>query len=273
MFLLRIACCLLGIALFGEEKGYRVFDETTPTHVKEFYLENHTKQTLDFVLAKKKEYLPLSKGKMDIWEAFELLETIIDASDPDIRKPQCYHAFQTAEAVRQDGYPRWLILVGLIHDLGKMLTFYGEPQWAVVGDTFPVGCAFSERIVFSEYFSLNPDLHQPLYQSEQGIYAEKCGLDAVHLSWGHDEYLYHVVKDHLPEEASYIIRYHSFYALHHEEAYLHLLNEKDLSFLKWLKIFSHYDLYSKSDELLDVDALMPYYRDLVSEFFPHSLDW
>ncbi len=81
------------------------------------------------------------------------------------------------------------------------------------------------------------------------------------------------MKDYLPEEASYIIRYHSFYALHHEEAYLHLLNEKDLSLLKWLKIFSQYDLYSKSDELLDVDALMPYYRDLVSEFFPEPLDW
>ena len=37
----------------------------------------------------------------------------------------------------------WFVLVGLIHDLGKVLCLFGEPQWAVVGDTFPVGCAFS----------------------------------------------------------------------------------------------------------------------------------
>ena len=34
----------------------------------------------------------------------------------------------------------WFHLVGLIHDLGKVMAFFGEPQWAVVGDTFPVGC-------------------------------------------------------------------------------------------------------------------------------------
>jgi len=45
----------------------------------------------------------------------------------------------------------------LIHDLGKVLSLFGEPQWAVVGDTFPVGCAFSDKIVFPEYFDANPD--------------------------------------------------------------------------------------------------------------------
>lgn len=35
-------------------------------------------------------------------------------------------------------------------DLGKVLLHpsFGElPQWAVVGDTYPVGCAFDESIV------------------------------------------------------------------------------------------------------------------------------
>ena len=47
----------------------------------------------------------------------------------------------------------------------------------------------------------------------------------MHLSWGHDEYLYQVVKDYLPEEALYMIRYHSFYAGHREGAYDHLMND------------------------------------------------
>jgi len=47
----------------------------------------------------------------------------------------------------------WLILVGFIHDLGKVLCvkeFGGLPQWSVVGDTFPVGCKYSDKAVFSE---------------------------------------------------------------------------------------------------------------------------
>ena len=27
--------------------------------------------------------------------------------------------------------PRWMVLAGLLHDLGKVLCLYGEPQWAV----------------------------------------------------------------------------------------------------------------------------------------------
>ena len=252
---------------------YRVYDETSPEHVREFYRENHTFQTLDFVLQKKQEYLPLQRGKMGIWEAMEIFDTLIDASDPDLDLPQRYHLFQTAEALRKDGHPRWLILTGFIHDLGKILAFYGEPQWAVVGDTFPVGCAYSEKIVFPEYFEANSDRNVPLYQTTLGIYSPGCGLDQVHLSWGHDEYLYQVVKDYLPPEAGFIIRYHSFYSAHREGAYSFLLNEEDKKLLPWLQLFYRYDLYSKTEERLDIDALLPYYQELVAEFFPNELSW
>ena len=70
---------------------------------------------------------------------------------------QIEHLMQTAEAIRADGHPRWFILTGLIHDLGKILCLFGEPQWAVVGDTFPVGCRYSDQIVFPEFFRDNPD--------------------------------------------------------------------------------------------------------------------
>lgn len=267
----------LPVVVFASEskdkEDYRVYDETTPLHVRKFYQHNHTNQTLAFVLSKKAEYLPLRHQKLGIWDAVSLLDTIIDESDPDLNLPQSYHAYQTAEAFRRDGYPRWLILAGFIHDLGKILTYYGEPQWAVVGDTFPVGCAFSDKVVFHEFFGLNPDYFIPAYQTETGIYSPGCGLDNVHMSWGHDEYLYQVVKNHLPAEAAYIIRYHSFYAAHREGAYKYLMNEHDVKMLPWLDLFSRYDLYSKSENLLDIDALKPYYEELVAEFFPDVIDW
>lgn len=255
------------------KEAYRVYDETTPQHVKDFYRANHAHQTVEFVTRKENEYLPLRHKKMGIWEALRIFDTLVDESDPDLGLPQRYHLFQTAEALRRDGHPRWLILTGFIHDLGKMLTSFGEPQWAVVGDTFPVGCAYSKSIVFPEYFDANPDLQVPLYQTEYGIYSEGCGLDNVHMSWGHDEYLYQVVKNYLPPEACYIIRYHSFYPAHLHRAYKHLMNEKDQQMLPWLDLFRSYDLYSKTEERLDLDALMPYYEELVAEFFPHEMDW
>ena len=59
----------------------------------------------------------------------------------------------------------WLHLVGLIHDTGKILHAFGEPQWAVVGDNFPVGCAFDEdAIVFPHSFKSNPDYNHPVYR-------------------------------------------------------------------------------------------------------------
>lgn len=241
--------------------------------VKDFYRLNHVNQTFDFVLAKKREYGNLDKRQMGIWEAKEFLNNLVDDSDPDIDLPQIAHAMQTSEAIRQDGHPRWFVLTGFIHDLGKVLCLYGEPQWAVVGDTFPVGCAFSDKVVYSEFFKENSDSRHPVYSTPNGIYEEGCGFDNVHFSWGHDEYLYQVVKDYLPEEALYMIRYHSCYPVHRERQYEHLMDEKDRRMFEWVRAFNPYDLYTKSAVAPDVAKLRPYYEELVAEFFPPKLKW
>ncbi len=260
--------------LGGKPKGaFRDYRAEARPSVKEFYRLNHRYQTLDFVLAKKREYLPPRRRRMGIWEAMEFLNTLVDDSDPDTELSQIEHLIQTAEAIRRDGRPRWFILTGLIHDLGKILCLFGEPQWAVVGDTFPAGCAFSERVVFPEFFADNPDSQIPQYQTPCGIYEEGGGLDRVHLSWGHDEYLYQVVKDHLPPEALYMIRYHSFYAAHREGAYGQLMNDRDRKMFDWVRAFNPYDLYSKAESRPDVAALRPFYEELIGEFFPPTLAW
>ncbi|OIW16878.1 hypothetical protein TanjilG_00127 [Lupinus angustifolius] len=87
--------------------------------VDNFYRRNHIYQSVDFV-------------EMSIWECCELLNEVVDESDIDLDEPQIQHLLQTAEAIRKD-YPNedWLHLVGLIHDLGKLLllpSFGGLPQ-------------------------------------------------------------------------------------------------------------------------------------------------
>lgn len=252
---------------------FRNYDNPARDTVREFYRLNHTRQTLDFARLKRAEYAPLDKREMGVWEACEYLNTLVDDSDPDTDLSQIEHLLQTAEAIRADGHPRWFVLTGLIHDLGKILCLWDEPQWAVVGDTFPLGCKFSEDIVYPEYFADNPDAQNAGLTTESGIYEEGCGLENVTMSWGHDEYMYLVAKDYLPEEALYMIRYHSFYAAHREGAYAHLMNDRDREMFEWVKAFNPYDLYSKSDAPPDVEALKPYYQELIAEYFPETIRW
>jgi inositol oxygenase len=256
-----------------QEEDFRNYKPDANPGVTEFYRLNHQYQTLDFVLSKKAEYCSLQRGKKSIWEMADYLNTLVDDSDPDTDLTQIEHLVQTAEAIRKDGHPRWFVLTGLVHDLGKVLCLYGEPQWAVVGDTFPVGCAYSDQIVFPEFFAANPDSQVPAYQTENGIYQPHCGLNNVHLSWGHDEYIYTVTRNYLPEEAQYMLRYHSFYPAHRGGAYRHLMNDKDVRMFDWVRKFNPYDLYSKGRERPDMREVLPYYQDLVAEFFPDKIDW
>ena len=256
-----------------KKEQFRNYEADARPTVREFYRLNHRYQTFEFVQTKKKDFLALNRREMGVWEAMEYLNTLVDDSDPDTDLSQLEHLLQTAEQIRSDGRPRWFILAGLVHDLGKILCLYGESQWAVVGDTFPVGCAYSDKIVFHDFFSDNPDSRETKYQSPAGVYEEGIGLNNLHLSWGHDEYIYQVMKDHLPDEALYMLRYHSFYPWHREGQYDYLCNERDRAMLRWVQAFNPYDLYTKSHERPDVKRIRPFYDDLIAEYLPARLRW
>lgn len=256
-----------------KKEEFRVYDDSTPPVVKEFYRQNHALQTYEFACGKLAEYVPLRHGKMGIWEAMERLNELVDDSDPDTDLSQIDHNLQTAEAIRAAGHPRWFQLTGFIHDLGKVLAMWGEPQWAVVGDTFPTGCAWSDRIVFPEFFAANPDGAKPELQTQCGVYTAGAGLGQLKMSWGHDEYLYHVTKNYLPEEAQYMIRYHSWYSAHRERDYEFLMTDRDKVMMESVRAFNPFDLYSKSDAKPQLSELRPYYNDLINEFFPEKLAW
>jgi inositol oxygenase len=254
-----------------ETKAYRQYEDPARDTVKEFYRLNHTFQTYDFVQAKRADYLRFNRKEMTVWDAFEFLNKLVDDSDPDTDLSQFQHLLQTAEAIRHDGHPDWMVLTGLMHDMGKVLCLFGEPQWAVVGDTFPVGCAYTNKIVYPEFFSANPDFENPIYNTRLGVYKEGCGLRNVTMSWGHDEYVYNMLKDYLPEPALYMLRYHSFYAWHREGEYGYLLDQHDREMLKWVDLFNPYDLYSKNPVAPDWEKLKTYYESLVKKYLPTYL--
>jgi inositol oxygenase len=254
-----------------QKEEFRNYEKPARDTVKEFYRLNHTYQTYDFVQGKRAEFLQFNKRQLPVWDAFQFLNQLVDDSDPDTDLDQFQHLLQTAEAIRADGHPDWMVMVGLIHDMGKVLCLFGEPQWAVVGDTFPVGCTHSDKVVYPEFFVLNPDTENESLNTKYGVYLPNCGLRNVTMSWGHDEYVYQMMKDSLPEPALYMLRYHSFYAWHREGAYDHLLDDHDREMLKWVKLFNPYDLYSKNPTPPDWPSVKPYYEELVAKYLPATL--
>jgi len=256
-----------------DKTQYRQYEDACD-RVKNFYREQHEKQTVAYNLKARNDFKSKTRAEMTIWQAMEKLNTLIDESDPDTSLTQIEHLLQSAEAIRRDGKPGWFQLTGLIHDLGKLLFFFdAEGQWDVVGDTFPVGCAFDKGIIYPDTFKGNPDYNDPIYSTENGIYTPGCGMSNIMLSWGHDEYLYHIAKAQstLPDEALAMIRYHSFYPWHSTGAYRHFMDEQDVKMLEAVRAFNPYDLYSKSDNVPSVEELKPYYLELIDEFFPNKV--
>jgi len=101
------------------------------------------------------------------------------------------------------------------------------------------------------------------------------------MSWGHDEYLYQVLRHNgcqIPEKGLSIIRFHSFFAWHKEGQYQYFMAPEDEKILKWCKRFSCADLYSKgtlpiSKQQIE-NELEPYYRSLIEKYFPNTiLNW
>ncbi|MFT5999580.1 MAG: inositol oxygenase [Neolewinella sp.] len=261
-----------------EEKVFRNYDAPDiSVAVKEHYRKMRKNQTVDYVQSMHQKYLKFDKP-MDLWEAMRHLNSLIDVSDPDLDLPNIQHLIQSAEAIRAAGRPDWMQLTGLIHDLGKVIFLWGSDedgtsqaeQWGMVGDVFIVGCALPDACVYPEFNETNPDMQDARYNTSTGIYEKGCGIDKVDLAWGHDEYLYQVLKNHkantLPEEAMTMIRYHSFYPWHSGGAYTELLNKQDEAYLEIIKDFNQYDLYTKSQKIYDLEDVLAYYQPIAEKY-------
>ncbi len=71
------------------------------------------------------KWLKFDHFEATIMEALDLLNNVVDESDPDLDLPNIIHAFQTAEKIREKHPDKpWFHLTGLIHDLGKVTNLY-----------------------------------------------------------------------------------------------------------------------------------------------------
>lgn len=72
------------------------------------------------------------------------------------------------------------------------------------------------------------------------MYKPQCGITNLTMSWGHDEFMYRVLKHNkstLPEVALHIIRFHSFYPWHSSGDYAYLALPEDQAMMDWVNTF------------------------------------
>ncbi len=247
-------------------------NESFRSDLDNLYLRNHRDQTMAKVLELRTKYGARRLGKATVWDRLMSLREVNDESDADLEgMSQLGHALQTANSLADAGLGEDWIITGLVHDLGKIMIEYGEAQEFVVGDIFPVGCRYSPKIICYELLKQNADWNNADYQTKNGIYDEGCGLDRVVFSYGHDEYTYQIVKDYLPPDFAWTIRYHSFQSIAGD--YLHLFNADDLRRREsHMKIFAVHDLYTKNPHVA-LESRLPEYESLIKRRFPDPIEW
>jgi len=271
-----------------DEEEFRNYENSDRQSVVErHYRTMRQNQTVEFVQRMQKKYMPFTNAKLTIWEAFQELKTYVDSSDPDTELPNLEHMLQTAEAIREQGHPDWFQLVGLLHDMGKIMFLWGSPedgqegtadgcQWSLGGDTWVVGCKIPDTNVFPEFNKLNPDMKNPKYNTEMGIYREGQGMDNLMFAWGHDEYMYQMLvhnKSTIPKEGLAMIRFHSCYPWHKHDEYQQFMTKEDEEMKEWVREFNQFDLYTKSEKRPNVKELWPYYQALIDKYCPGKLSW
>jgi len=270
-------------------EGFRNYvDSERQSVVEHHYRSMRLFQNVDYVKRMREHFGRFDKAEMTIWEAMQEMDKFIDNSDPDTELPNIVHMFQTAESLKATGEDEWMQLTGLIHDLGKILYLFGVgaadgqdgkggDQWGISGDTFVVGCKLPESLVFPEFNGLNPDMQNPEYNTENGIYQPQCGMHNLLFAFGHDEYMHMVLKNHkectLPESAFDVIRFHSLYPWHAGGAYKHFMAEGDEDRLEVVRRFQKHDLYTKHSTRPDVEELKQYYTALIDKYIPGKLKW
>jgi hypothetical protein len=203
-------------------------------------IERHRQQSVADVRELKRRYAEPVFGRVRVWDLVERLGCCIDPTDQRLyAASQQTHVLQMIAQMESDGVAsRDLLLVALIHDLGKLLLLTAEDPANVVCMNGPVG------------------------QWEPG-----SGLDNCLLQWNHDEFAYSRFKDLIPDELAWLIRYHSVERAEVEP----LLDAQDAErAARLLTPFAHYDHATKSPFQLPGVSLLDY-RDLIEEAFPEPI--
>ncbi len=202
--------------------------------------ELRRRQTVAQVTALKKKYQDPVLGKVRVWDLIERLRDVNDVTDLGlVGMSQLTHAEQMLEAMESERVSDFrFFLLALLHDAGKALLLSGEVPENVLGTT--------RRL---------------------GEHAKGEGLDRVVYQFGHGEFIYSRIRDHVPPEVAFVARYHNI-DINGSLPFM-TAAERDMT-EKFLTPFRRFDNGFKSPYRRPrID--MAKYRDLIEETFPHPI--
>jgi hypothetical protein len=224
----------------GERRGGPPADEKAFREDARRIKDRHDQQTIEEVGALKQRYEGQVFGSMRVWEMIENLGRCIDQSDTTLFcTSQWVHVQQVLAAMERDRIADPdLHLMALLHDLGKVLLLAGAAPDHVVGSTRKIG-----------------------------DYSDSVGLDRVVTQYGHPEFIYSRMKDHVPDQVAWILRYHGCPLDKMEN----LMDARDRDYhARYYQVFRKYDVMTKSMTQLPALDWKPY-RALIEERFPNPV--
>ena len=193
----------------------RVLAERHADHARAI-VSRHDAQGIDDVMALRDKYATPTFGSVSPWSLVEALGQCIDPSDQRLYcASQQMHLLQMIEAMEgENAATPEMLLVALVHDLGKTLLLTDEAP---------------ENIVC---------MNRPVRTGAPG-----CGLDHCVFQWNHDEWAYARLKDHLPDHLAWLVRYHSILP----GTCMQFMDARDIDYCRrYLKPFAAFDHETKS---------------------------
>jgi len=198
------------------------------------------RQTAEDVAALKARYENAVFGRVRVWDLVEKLALCIDASDRRLFcASQFVHLQQILAAMEQNGVDDPdMLLLAIVHDLGKVLLLAAEAPENVVGVTGRIAGGL-----------------------------EGAGLDATTFQFGHGEFIYSRLHGLVPDHVAWVARYHNVRLREVEP----LMNERERGWARqYLVPFRRFDGGFVSPYFLPRIDLARY-RDLVERTFPSPI--
>lgn len=204
----------------------------------------HEDQTLGTVVAMRAKWHNKTLiGRVRPWELIQRLALTVDHTDVMLRTTsQWIHTLQVYEGMLLDGInDERLLLLALVHDVGKTLSLFGEDDANVDG--------------------LNVML------LEAGVIGG--GMETVTTQWNHDEFGYQKLRRYIPPDIAWVIRWHSCVPLV-EGKLEHILTPQEHEWLPMLRTLYEYDHKTKSFfRMPEIDHLQA--RAIVEKFLPEII--
>lgn len=196
----------------------------------------HFDQTIDDIDFLNIKYQKPIFGKLNLWNLFQKLNFCIDPTDKILYQTnQLIHTAQVLRSMENDQIQdEMMYITAILHDIGKVLLLTEENPSNIVCD------------------------NQVLEINEEGV-----GLDSCITNWNHDEIAYKRLKDFLPHQYSWLIRYHSINIYQSKK----FMNNYDIKMCKdFLIPFSKHDKQSKSQIIPIID--WEKYRKMCEKHLP-----